>query len=115
MNTPPFPEKSCLGIDPNLTAMLAYLFGFLSGIAFLLLEKHNKFVRFHAMQSTMVFAAIAVLKVVLGVLPLLGALINMLLVWPATIILWLLLMFKAYQGVWFKLPLLGDIAEQQVR
>ena len=116
MNTQPSdPEKSSLGIDANLAAVFTYVFGFISGIAFLLLEKNSKFVRFHAMQSTILFAAIAVLKVVLGLLPLLGALINTFIVWPATVIIWLVLMVKAYKGENFKLPIIGDIAEQQVR
>jgi uncharacterized membrane protein len=116
MNTQPsFPEKSSLGIDANLAAVFAYVFGFISGIAFLLFEKNSKFVRFHAMQSTIFFAAIAVLKVVLSVIPLLGSLINIFLVWPATVVIWLVLMVKAFKGEYFKLPIIGDIAEQQVR
>jgi len=114
-NTPPIFEKTCLGIDANLAAVLTYVFGFLSGIAFLVLEKENQFVRFHAMQSTIVFVTLTVLKVVLSVLPLLGALINIFLLWPITVILWLVLMVKAYKGEYFKLPVIGDIAEQQIR
>ena len=48
-------DKSSTGLDPNLAAALAYLLGFLTGILFLVIEKDSKFVRFHALQSTMVF------------------------------------------------------------
>ena len=43
--------KSSTGIQPNVAALLAYLVGFVSGLVFFLIEKENKFVRFHAMQS----------------------------------------------------------------
>jgi uncharacterized membrane protein len=116
MTTPhSFPEKSSLGIDANLVAVLTYVAGFISGIAFLVLEKESKLVRFHAMQSTIVFAGIAVFSVIINLIPVLGALITIFLLWPAMVALWLVLMFKAYRGEKFKLPVIGDIAEQQVQ
>ncbi len=115
MNTPPLlPEKSSLGIDANLAALLSYVLGFFTGVAFLVLEKENKYVRFHAMQSTLIFAFIMVINVALSVIPIFGALITIFLISPATVILWLVLMYKAYNGEKFKLPILGDIAEKQV-
>lgn len=93
--------------------------GLLSGILFLVIEKDSQFVRFHALQSTMVFLTIFVATVLtstLWAIPLIGwlisTLLNMLLV-SLTLILWLFLMFKAYSGERFKLPILGDLAEQQ--
>ena len=111
--------KSSTGLDPNLAAALAYLLGFLTGILFLVIEKDSKFVRFHALQSTMVFLVIFVVTVftnILWVIPLIGWLISLLLnilLVPVTLILWLFLMFKAYSGEKFKLPVLGDLAEQK--
>jgi uncharacterized membrane protein len=113
--TPPLPEKSSTGLDVNLASLLTYLLGFVTGIVFLVVEKDSKLVRFHAMQSTMVFLGIFVLNIVLGIVPVLGWLASIFLVFPLTLILWLLLMFKAYQGEKFKLPFVGDLAEQQVR
>jgi uncharacterized membrane protein len=112
---PPSPSgKSGTGLDRNLAAMLSYLLGFISGVAFLVLEKDDHYVRFHAMQSTITFGGLFALNVLLGMVPILGWLISFLLL-PATLVLWLVLMFKAYQGEKFKLPYVGDIAEQQVR
>ena len=45
----PAPEGT--GLQPNLAACLACLFSILGGIAFLVLEKKNAYVRFYAMQS----------------------------------------------------------------
>ncbi len=103
--------KTSCGMTPNLAAALSYLVGIITGIVFYVLEKENKFVRFHAMQSILFCGAWIVMNVILGLLPLLGwifaTLFNI-----AGVILWLIIMFKAYSGEHFKLPVLGDIAEK---
>jgi uncharacterized membrane protein len=107
------PEKSSTGLDVNVAAMLTYLFGPITGIAFLLKEQKSRFVRFHAMQSTLVFLGLFVVAVMLNTIPILGQVLSALLV-PVTIVLWIFLMFKAFQGEKYKLPVLGDIAEQRI-
>ena len=111
-------KKTALGVDENVEGALCYVFGLLTGIVFLLLEKDNKFVRFHAMQSILVNIAMVVTLIVLGTIlmfiPIVGWVLNMLL-YLAALGLWLLLMFKAYSGEKYKLPVVGDIAEQQVK
>ena len=100
-----------LGMKPNVAALLSYLAGILTGIIFYLLEKENKFVRFHAMQSIIVFGAFFVLNIVLGFIPVIGwSLIP--LVGVVQLILWIILMVKAYKGERFKLPIVGDMAEK---
>jgi uncharacterized membrane protein len=103
-------ERTSSGLDANLAAALSYLVGFVTGIIFLLVEKDNRFVRFHAMQSTLVFAGIVAVDILLQIVPILGALVVVFVVIPLSAILWLLLMFKAYQGEEFKLPLVGQMA-----
>ncbi|MDD2680186.1 MAG: DUF4870 domain-containing protein [Candidatus Omnitrophica bacterium] len=103
--------RSSIGMEANLAALLSYLLGFITGIIFYSLEKENKFVRFHAMQSIVAFASLFVLDIVLKLLPFVGwALASLLGI--LSIILWVILMFKAYQGEYFKLPFAGRIAEQ---
>jgi uncharacterized membrane protein len=101
-------------MDANIAATLSYLVGFVTGVIFLLLEKENKFVRFHAMQSTILFAGIVAIDILLQLVPILGALVVIFVVIPASAILWLLLMFKAYQGEEFRLPLVGDVAAERM-
>lgn len=103
--------KTSLGMEENVAALLSYLLGFITGIIFYVLEKDNKFVRFHAMQSIVVFGALFVLSVILQFVAVV--------LWPLIIILniagialWVILMLKAYQGEHFKLPIAGDIAEK---
>ena len=99
------------GMQPNLAALLSYLVGPITGIIFYLIEKENKFVRFHAMQSIIAFGFLWVLNAVLVVIPVIGWAI-MPIVGVVSLILWIFLMVKAYQGDYFKLPIVGDIAEK---
>lgn len=108
------PDKSSTGLAPNLAGALAYFLGPLTGILFLVVEKESRFVRFHAMQSTIVFGALFVLQVVLQILPVLGSLVVVLVVFPLSVLLWAFLMFKAFSGEMFKLPSIGDIAERNI-
>jgi uncharacterized membrane protein len=107
-------EKTSTGLDANLAAALSYLVGFVTGIIFLVVEKENRFVRFHAMQSTLLFAGIVALDLLLQIVPILGALVVFLVIIPVSAVLWLVLMFKAYQGEEFKLPLIGALAADRV-
>jgi len=101
------------GMKPNIAGLLCYLLWFITGIIFFLIEKENKFVRFHAMQSIIVFGALFVLGFILPFIPILGWVL-MPILWIAEIVLWVVLMIKAYQGERFKLPLAGDIAEKNI-
>ncbi len=107
-------DKSSTSLDPNVAAALSYAFGWVTGVAFLLMEHENKFVRFHAMQSTIVFLALSVACILLQSIPILGMLVAVFIVIPLAAVLWLVLMFKAYQGERFKLPIAGDMAEQRI-
>lgn len=99
------------GIKPNVAALLSYLLGFVTGLIFILIEKNNKFVRFHAMQSIVTFGFIFVAQWVIAFVPFLGPIVSGLLS-IAAVILWIVLMVKAFQGETYKLPWLGNIAEK---
>ena len=109
-------DKTASGLDENLAGALAYALGWVTGAFFLLTEPANKFVRFHALQSTLVFGALSVAWfVVISVLPFIGGFIAFAVIPPVSAILWLLLMYRAYQGERFKLPVVGDMADQRER
>jgi uncharacterized membrane protein len=103
------------GLDANVAAALAYAVGWVSGAALLLIEPENKFVRFHALQSVIVFGGLSLAWIVsLAVLPFLGWIVAFLVIPPLSAVLWLILMYKAYQGEQFKVPGAGDMAEQRL-
>lgn len=99
--------------NENLMGALTYLLGFITGIIFLLVEKKSRFVRFHAMQSTILFGGLFVVNIALGFVPLLGWLAGLLLSLLG-FVLWIILMWKAFQGETYKVPYVGDIAEKQL-
>lgn len=101
------------GGNENLMAAASYLVGFVTGIIFLLVERDSKFVRFHAMQSTIFFGGVFIANIALGFIPLLGWLVGLLLS-LASFVLWIVLMWKAFQGEKYKIPYVGDIAEAQL-
>lgn len=105
------------GGNDNMKGALAYLLGPITGIVLLLTEKENSYVRFHAMQSTIVFGAYILLYIILGIVPVLGWIIAILLSPVLTLIafvLWLVLMWKAFNGEEYKLPYFGELAQRQL-
>jgi len=107
------PVKTSTGMTQNLAGLLCYLAGWITGLIFFLIEKENRFVRFHAMQSLITFGGLGVLLFILSFVPILGWLV-MLGLYVVGFILWIVLMVKAYQGEMFKLPVIGDIAEKNI-
>ena len=106
-------EKTSSGIQANIAGLCCYAIGWITGLIFYLIEKENKFVRFHALQSIIVFGAATVLQFVLLAVPVIGWMLLPLL-YLAELALWILLMVKAYQGEKFKLPIAGELAEKKV-
>lgn len=104
--------NTSLGLDRNVAALLCYVLGFVTGIIFYIIEK-DKFIRFHALQSTFTFGTLFILNYVLLAIPIIGWVGNILLA-PLTLILWIVLMVKAFQGERFRLPLFGELAEKQL-
>ena len=120
--TPPYGAQSALGptsmgIQPNIAAGLSYVLTWVTGLIFFLLEKQNRFVRFHAMQSILFFGGLTVIQIVLGVIghfPFLGLLTFLIgnLLWLLGVVMWIVLMIFGFQGKYFKLPIVGDYAEK---
>ena len=100
-------EKTSTGLDENVAGLLCYVLGWISGIVFLLIEPENKFVRFHAIQSIIVFGILNIAGIILNLIPFIGWIV------PAVgFILWVVLMVKAYQGARYKVPWAGNLAEK---
>lgn len=101
------------GLPPNTAGLLCYIAGWITGIIFFVLEQKNRFVRFHAAQSIVVFGIITVAGTVLGLIPVVGVGFS----WTIGIIgfiVWVIMIVKASSGEWYKLPWAGDVAEKMV-
>ncbi len=112
-------EKTALGLEENVEAFLAYIVFFISGIFFLVAEKENKFVHFHALQSTITFLLFFSVQIVLFPLtqiPILNILIDITryVLNVLSVVAWLICMYKAYKHEKYKLPIIGDIVEKAI-
>ncbi len=99
--------KTSTGLAENVAGLLCYVLGWISGLVFLLIEKDNKFVRFHSRQSIIVFGILSLASIILSWVPFVGWLI-----WVLGLVLWIVLMVKAFQGELYKLPWAGNLAEK---
>ena len=106
-------EKSSTGLAENVAGLLCYVLGWVSGLVFVLIEQESKFVRFHAIQSIYVFGALTLAGIILGWIPFIGIALSSI-IWVIGVVLWIVLMIKAYQGKKYKLPWAGDLAEKWV-
>jgi uncharacterized membrane protein len=121
----PAPTAQAAGLEENLACALCYALGLLTGILFLVLAPYNqnRLIRFHAFQSIfmniawiVVFIAISIISIVLLPIPFLGAMLSVVLHLAAGLgvfILWLMLMYKAYNRERWVLPVIGPMAEKQ--
>ena len=106
-------QKTVLGVTENLEALLCYAVGWVSGLVFLLLEKDNAYVRFHALQSLVTFGVLHAASFVLMFIPFLGWLVAFL-AGLLSLFLWIFMMVKAYKGERYRLPIVGDFVEKQL-
>ncbi|MFA5308882.1 MAG: DUF4870 domain-containing protein [Dehalococcoidales bacterium] len=107
------PYASTVNLAPGISGLLCYLGIWITGIIFFILEQQNKWVRFHAAQSIVVFGSIGIAMGVLGWIPFIGWFFSAVL-GILGVILWIVLMVKAYQGERFRVPLAAELAEAMV-
>ena len=102
-------DKSSTGLDENIAGLLCYVLGWISGLVFLLLERDSDFVRFHAVQSIIVFGVLSIVNAVFDWIPVLGLIIGIV-TGILAFVLWIMLMVKASQGKRYKVKWAGKYA-----
>src|SRR5712691_5693363 len=117
VGNPSQPAGQDTGMAENVAGLLCYALGWITGIIFLLIDK-RPFVKFHAAQSIVVFGALTILRIGVGMIISFGGLLGFglwaaisMLIGLVGLVLWILLMIKAYQHDLFKLPVAAGIAE----
>jgi uncharacterized membrane protein len=109
------------GLSENAAALLSYVLGWITGLIFFLIDR-RPFVRFHAAQSLVTFGGLHIIRIVLGIFLGVGwwhggwahlgaGVLVISALGLLSFVLWIVCMVKAYQGVRFKLPIAGDVAE----
>jgi len=101
------------GLKPTTAALLCYVVGWVTGLIFFLIERENRFVRFHAAQSIVAFGTITVAGIIFGLIPVVGGVFS-LIIGVIGFIVWIVMIIKASNGEWYKLPWAGDVAEKMV-
>jgi uncharacterized membrane protein len=120
---PPGSVAQAPGLTDNVASTLCYLFGFITGIIFLIISpyNHNRTVRFHAFQSIFASVALIAIEIVLGIFSTLlwaahlGLLVGTfwLVFRLAVLIGWIYLMYMTYNNKKIVLPFVGPLAEKQ--
>jgi uncharacterized membrane protein len=116
---------STTGLSSRTASVLSYLGWWVTGLIFWGVERRDTLVRFHAVQATVAFGAVAVVIVIFGLLALLtlsfapGAFTFFLgaaiVVWAAAVVLWLVAIWQASQGKRWRIPLAARLADAYVR
>ena len=116
------PVRSGTGLDPKVAGALTYVFTFVTGIIFLLIEKDDDYVRFHAGQAVAfgvavvaAWIALTIASIILDLIPWIGPILITLaeiVTLVGALVLWIVLMVKAYQGERFQLPFLGELGQK---
>lgn len=123
---PPPPSAGSAPMTSNVAALLTYILGFITGIIFLVIEpyKRDPFVRFHAFQSIFLSAAYIVIWIAWGIVSGVLFVSTLGLMWHvvflswillrlAFFLLWLFMLYKAYNNERYMLPVIGPLAAQQ--
>lgn len=107
------------GLADNVAGMLAYV-TIIPPIIFLVTAPYNKnkFIRFHSFQCLFLCVALIVLSIALSILTVVPFMVLItiplrMIIGLGSLILWIVLLLKAYQGEMYKLPIIGDMAEKQ--
>jgi uncharacterized membrane protein len=113
------PSGTSTGLDPKLAGLLSYFLWAVTGLLFLITEKTNSMVRFHAAQSIVASVAIAAAWIFLAIVQWILGSISWFLSWIvgiffalAFLAFWVFMMYKGYRLERYKLPIIGDFAEQ---
>lgn len=106
MNSNP---KQSTSVPPGIAGLITYLVPLFGGLLFLFLERENKLVRFHAVQSILLWIFFILISAIFSWIPGLNVLL-----WLFVLIVWIFMMYQALMERQFELPVIGPIARRQV-
>ncbi len=101
-------NKQTSSIPQGIAGLLAYFIPFFGGLFFLIIEKENKLIRFHAVQSILLWIVFVILAAILWWVPVINILLYLFI-----LLVWIFMMYQALMERMFELPVIGDIAKRQ--
>ncbi len=102
-------HKQTTSVPSGIASLLAYFIPFLGGVFFLVLEKENRLVRFHSVQSILLWIVFVVLSAIFSWIPVLNVLLYLF-----VLAVWVFMMYQALMERMYELPVIGKIAMRQV-
>ena len=119
---PDFKKKSSTGMQSQIAVLIAYLFSWIGGLIIYLIEKENKFVKYHAMQALVLgiieVACVLVISVILGLIPYIGRFFFSWVGYLASAACWIfgiIAIVKAFSGETFRIPGVSKLADKWVK
>ena len=94
--------RQSTSVPQGVASLITYFVPLFGGLLFLFLEKENKLVRFHSVQSILLWIFFIIISAVFGWIP------------GINVIVWIFIMYQALLERNFELPIIGPIARRQV-
>lgn len=114
-----FSKKSSTGMEPKIAVLLAYLFSFVGGLIFWLIEKENKFVKWNALQALILgiieLGSVIIFSAILGWIPFIGWYFFSWLgwvIWGAAWVLGIVAIIMGFQGKTFRIPVISGLTDK---
>lgn len=102
-------KKQSTAVPPGIAGLLCYFVPFFGGLLFLFLEKESRIVRFHAVQSILLWIVFIVASAIFAWIPVINVLLYLLI-----LIVWIFIMYQALMERMYELPVIGRVARGQV-
>ena len=101
--------KQTTPVPPGIAGLLTYFFPFFGGLVFLVVERENQLVRFHAVQSILLWIVFVVVGTIFSWITVFRYLYYL-----CVLVIWIFMMYKALMEEMFELPFIGAFAKKQV-
>lgn len=101
-------NKQTSTIPRGIAGLLAYFIPFFGGLFFLVIERENRLIRFHAVQSILLWIAFIIIAAIFTLIPVINILVYLII-----LAIWVFAMYQALMERMYELPIIGEISKRQ--
>ena len=101
-------NKQTSSIPQGIAGLLAYFIPFFGGLFFLIIEKENRLIRFHAVQSILLWIVFIILAAIFSWIPIINILLYLII-----LAIWIFAMYQALMERMYELPIIGELSRRQ--